>query len=90
LRAGIRSSTAYKADCTYLGTFINSTDQYKKLYQFPYVELQDFSTPAAGAAQVKPRATFILKQASAAPTGMSGVTKPFRITRIMVNSTVAF
>lgn len=90
LRAAIRSSTAYKADCTYLGVLINSTDTYKKLYQFPYIELQDFSTPAAGAAQVKPRAMFMIKKPASAPTGMTGVTNPFRITRVMVNSVHAF
>jgi hypothetical protein len=90
LRTAIRSSTAYKGDATYLGAYINSTDQYKKLWQFPYLELQDFATPASGAAQVKPVAMFKLKKPSAAPTGMTGVTMPFRLTRIMQNSVVAF
>jgi hypothetical protein len=90
LRAGLRAGTAYKCDWTYLGAFINSTDQYKKLYQAPYAELQAFETPTAGAAQVKPVALFLLKKPSAAPTGMSGVTNPFRITRVMVNSVHAF
>lgn len=89
-RTAIRVGTAYKGDVTYLGTFINSTDTYKKLYQFPYLELQDFQAPAAGAAQVKPQLTFIVKQPASAPTGMSGVTKPFRLTHVMVNSTHAF
>jgi hypothetical protein len=30
------------------------------------------------------------KEVAAAPTGMSGVTRPFRITRVMANSLVAF
>jgi len=90
LYGAMRAFSAYKGDLTYLGAFINSTDRYTKLYQFPYMELQDFETPTAGAAQVKPVAMFRLKQASAAPTGMTGVTKPFRITRIMVNSVHAF
>lgn len=90
LYAALRANDAFKADLTYVGSYINSTDQYTKKYQFPYIELQDFATPAAGAAQVKPQASFVLKQASAAPTGMSGVTKPFRLTRIMTNSVVAF
>jgi hypothetical protein len=90
LYMAMNSFTAFKSDLTFLGAFINSTDQYKKLYQFPYMELQDFQTPMAGAAQVKPKAMFVLKKPSAAPTGMSGVTNPFRITRIMQNSVVAF
>jgi hypothetical protein len=90
LYAALRSTTAFKADMTFAGAFINSTDQYTKLYQFPYLELQDFETPTAGAAQVKPVATFIAKKPSSAPIGMSGVTMPFRLKRIMTNSVTAF
>ncbi len=90
-RAAFRAGTTYKIDCTYTGaTYINSTDRVSKLYQFPYAELQDFQTPTAGAAQVKPVAMFKLKKPSAAPTGMTGVTTPFRITRVMQNSINAF
>jgi hypothetical protein len=90
LYAFMRAGDTFKADLTFLGAFINSTDQWKKLYQFPYMELQDFATPSSGATQVKPTALFVLKKPSSAPTGMSGVTMPFRITRIMQNSVVAF
>jgi hypothetical protein len=86
----LTAGTAFKADITYLGAYINSTDRLTTLYQFPYVELQDFATPTQGAAQVKPTATFMVKEASSAPTGMSGVTKPFRLTKIMQNSVAAF
>jgi hypothetical protein len=90
LYAALRANDAMKGDMTYAGAFINSTDQLSVLYQFPYLELQDFQTPSAGAAQVKPQASFVVKKPTAAPTGMSGVTNPFRITRIMQNSVVAF
>ena len=63
-RAGLRVGAAYKCDWTYSGVFINSTDRYSKLYQFPYAELQAFETPTAGAAQVKPVLTFRAKQAA--------------------------
>ncbi len=92
-REGIRAGTAYKADLTFTGatdTYINSTDRPSLLFQFPYVELQDFEAQASGATTVKPRATFKLKKPSAAPTGMSGVTMPFRLTRTMQNSVNAF
>lgn len=90
LYAALRASTAYKGDWICLGAFVNSTDQLTRKYQFPYMELQDFQTPAAGAAQVKPTAMWVLKKPASAPTGMSGVTMPFRLTRIMQNSVVAF
>ena len=40
--------------------------------------------------QVKPKAKFRAALASSAPTGMSGVTRPFRLTRVMTQSVVAF
>lgn len=93
LYAGLRSATAWKADWTFLGAFINSTDQYKKLYQFPYLQLMadGFSANTDGASQVKPVAKLAARLAATSPTGMAFV-RPFRLTRIMsaVNSVAAF
>ena len=89
LRVGIAANTAYKADWTFSGSLINSTDSYQKKYEFPYLELTEFSDDVESAGQVKPSATFVARLPAAAPTGMT-VTKPFRLTRIMVNSVVAF
>jgi len=90
LRVGLRAGTAWKADVTYSGAFINSTDRYSRLYQFPYVEIQDHDTRAAGAGQIKPIAVAMLKKPAAAPTGMTGVTHAFRLTEVKVNSVHAF
>lgn len=90
LYTALRVFDAFKGDMIYSGALINSTDALTRKYQFPYMELQDFATPIAGAAQVKPTATWLLKKPAAAPTGMAGVTVPFRLTRIMQNSVVAF
>jgi hypothetical protein len=90
LFAALRDFSAYKADLTYSGAFINSTDRQTKHYQFPYLELQDFKTPQAGAGQTMPTARFVAKLPSAAPTGMTGVTMPFRLRYIKVNSVNAF
>jgi hypothetical protein len=87
------AGTAWKADWTFTsGTFINSTDAGQKKYQFPYIELAEdgFMAATEGAQQVKPVAKFNCRLASAAPTGMTGVTRPFRLTRIMQNSVNAF
>jgi len=89
LYAGIRDATAFKADWTFLGAFINSTDQYKELYQFPYIQVTDFAAVTVGANQIKPKATFAARLAPTSPTGMAFV-NPFRLTRIMTNSVVAF
>jgi hypothetical protein len=89
LFAGLRDATAFKADWTFSGSFINSTDQYKVLYQFPYLQLTDFDDTVTSAQQVKPKAVFKARLAPTSPTGMAFV-NPFRLTRVLVNSTVAF
>jgi len=91
LYAGVRSATAFKADWTFSGAFINSTDQYKKLYQFPYLQLMPdgFTANTAGPNQVKPVAKFAARMATTSPTGMAFV-RPFRVTRTMTQSVVAF
>lgn len=91
LYAALRSQTGFKADWTFLGPYINSTDQYKKLYQFPYIQLMEdgFSTQTAGANQVKPQAKFACRLAATSPSGMAFV-NPFRLTRVTTNSPVAF
>jgi len=89
LRAGLEAATGWKADWTFLGSFINSTDQYKLLYQFPYLQVTDFEAQVTGANQVKPKAMFAARLATTSPTGMAFV-NPFRLTRVLVNSTVSF
>jgi len=91
LYAGLRSATAFKADWTFTGPLINSTEAFKKLYQFPYIQLMDdgFQANTTGAQQVKPVAKFACRLATTSPTGMAFV-RPIRITRIMTQSVVAF
>lgn len=89
LYAALRDATAMKADITFLGAFINSTDQYKQLYQFPSLQLSDYQDGLTGGQQVRPKATFMAKLAATSPSGMPFV-NPFRLTRVMTNSVVAF
>lgn len=91
LYTALSSPTAFKADWTFLGAYINSTDQYKKLYQFPYMQLMDdgFIAATNGAQQVKPVAKFALRLAATSPSGMPFV-RPIRLTRVSTNSVVAF
>ncbi len=88
-RAGLQAGVVYKADVTYTGSQINSTDAYTRKYEFPHIELQDLTPATQGAAQVKPELAFKLKLATTLPAGMS-TTNPFRYTQIMVNSVHAF
>jgi hypothetical protein len=91
LYAGLRSSTAFKADWTFQGAHINSTDRYKLLFQFPYMQLLEdgFLAATNGAQQVKPVAKFALRLAPSSPNGMPFI-RPFRLTRVMTNSVAAF
>ncbi len=84
------NGTTLKGDLTFTGQNINSTDAYSLLYQFPLLQCTEFEAPVTGANQVKPKAKFELRLADAAPTGMAGLTNPFRIVRVMTNSLVAF
>ena len=91
LYAALRTAgVVWKADLTYLGTYINSTDQYTRLYQFPQLELDETNGfDVTGAEQVKPEATFTAKIAATSPSGMAFV-NPFRLTLINTSATVAF
>lgn len=85
----LRDDPQWKGDITFSGAFINSIDQYTEKYQYPALELDEWSAPVTGANQVKPTATFMAKMAATSPSGMAFV-NPFRLTRIMVNSLGAF
>jgi hypothetical protein len=90
MNAAQAAGTVLKGDLTFTsGVFINSTDHYKVLYQFPHLEPQDTSQLATGVQQIKPTAMFKAKLAATSPTGMAFV-NPMRLTRVMVNSVIAF
>lgn len=91
LYAALRTpGVVFKADLTFLGSYINSTDQYKRLYQFPHLELDETNGfDVTGATQVKPEATFTAKLAATSPSGMPFV-NPFRLTLINTHATAAF
>lgn len=89
LYAALRDAVAMKADLTFKGAFINSTDQYQHLYQWPWLQLESYEAPLTGANQVKPKAKFKALLAPTSPTGMPFI-RPFRMTRISTNSLIAF
>jgi hypothetical protein len=89
LFAGLRDGTTFKADLTYAGALINSTDAYSRKFEFPALKLQSHETPLAGANQIKPKALFKAYLATTTPTNMALI-RPMRLTRIMVNSVIAF
>lgn len=90
MRASRRNNAVWKGDMTFLGANINSTDQYQRLYEFPYLEVDDLDENLEGANQLKAQVTMTAKLAASAPTSMPGVTKPFRLTLINTHDTEAF
>jgi hypothetical protein len=91
LFSALRNDTVFKADMTFLGSYINSTDRYTERIEWPALEFdtESFSTNLTGADQVKPQAVFLAKTAATSPNGMTFV-NPFRITRITTQSVAAF
>lgn len=81
---------AYKGDLTFTGAYINSTTTYRKLYQWPYLVAEEHALTPSGPGHVRPSVTFRAYAPASAPTGMTGVTRPMRLTRVMVNSLIAF
>jgi hypothetical protein len=85
-----RDNTSLKADLTVTGPTLAATN-YKLLFQFPNLIVADAPVPFnSGASNVSPSVTFMAYKAAAAPTGMTGVTKPFRLTTTGVSTTNPF
>ena len=89
--AAIRSGLPFKADWTFTGAFINSTDRYSITYEFPYLQFHPdgFLATAEGATQVKPEWRLMSNLAQTSPTGMALV-NPMRITRVSSVESPAF
>ncbi|MDP2319564.1 MAG: phage tail tube protein [Acidobacteriota bacterium] len=79
--AAHRDGTRYKADITITGPAIGAlATTYGLLFQFPNLDVPDYKAPIPGnASQSAPTAKFDALSTTAAPTGMTGVTKPLRL-----------
>jgi hypothetical protein len=86
LAIGLQAVTAFKADLDFLGTYINSTTRREWKMEMPCLQLVSYKAPFSGHQQVRPEASLALRQASAAPTGMAGITNPFQLTIVNANS----
>jgi hypothetical protein len=81
LRTALQAGNVFKADLTFTGTLINSTDAYRDVWQWPSLQVTEFSAPVERAGQIRPRAVFKANTPPAGVTGMSSVTGPMRVTR---------
>jgi hypothetical protein len=86
LAVGLNLAKVFKMDWFSQGQFINSTTRRSILIEMPAAQIRSFRAPVTGHNQVRPVATYYLHRASAAPTGMAGLTNPFRMTIVNTNS----
>lgn len=89
LAYALNNAGVFKADILMTGTYINSTTQRSALWEFPAVQVQSggYKAVVTGHGQVRPECTFTLQAASAAPSGMAGLTSPMRVTIVNSRST---
>ena len=80
------NGTHLKMDLTFSGAYINSTTTYGLLMQMPAVQITEWTTPVTGHNLLRPTAKFALRKAMTAPTGMTGITDPLKITFTNMNS----
>lgn len=78
----------FKCDMLYVGPYINSTTQRSMLFEMPALQVEEYAAPGQGHSQIRPSVLFKMRLASAAPSGMSGLVNPFRITLTNTNSAV--
>jgi hypothetical protein len=87
LATAFSAGASFKADVKALGTYINSTSQRSLLFEFPNLLVSKFAADVTGHGLVRPVVTFKGYMADAAPTGMSGLTNPLRVTIVNARAT---
>ena len=85
-----RDNTALKGELILTGPTLAGSN-YGLKFSFPNLIVSEAPVKfKKGAANVAPEATLKAYKAAAAPTGMTGITKPFRITTTGVSTTNPF
>lgn len=79
--AALQADTRYKADMTFTGAVIEGAYYRQFKVQFPHLQLKNVDI-ADAQGNIKEPLEFIVHGATAAPTGMSGLTDPFWISGI--------
>jgi hypothetical protein len=83
--ASWKAGTEYKGDITVTGAIIESAIVYTLKFQMPRLIIESFEIPDSKLLAAK--VTFRAVTATAAPTGMTGLTKPVTITQINTRAT---
>lgn len=81
----------YKGDLTFTGPAIGATgSSWGLLFQFPNLGVTEYAATLPAVGQSEPRIVLEGCSTSAAPTGMTGVTKPVRVTTTGISSANPF
>lgn len=86
LVVAFKDGATFKADLFSQGPYINSTTRMSMLIEMPSLQIYSNRQPITGNNQVRPVVTFRMKSTPTAPTGMTGLTTPFRVTLVNTNS----
>lgn len=79
--ASHRDGSVYKGDITFTGpALIGTTTNYGLKLEFPNLCVPAFAAPLPGTQQGEPTITLVAMATTTAPTGMTGITKPLRVT----------
>jgi hypothetical protein len=88
--SAFRAATVYKADLTFTGATIEGAYSYQLQFEFPRLVPVSADRPqVSGAEKFSNAIEFNCLRAASAPTGMSGLTAPFRCDVINARTTTA-
>lgn len=88
--SAMKAGTRYKADIVFTGPAIDATSSYGLKFQFPHLAVMSLQSPMPNVQQSEPKITLQGLSTSAAPTGMTSVTAPIRVTTTGVSSANPF
>ena len=89
LRAHLEIGGVYKADCRWLGPYVNSETKREMLIKMPSLQIMSWKAPITGHQQVRPSAEFKMRQADVPIGDIAGFdsTLPAEITLINARGT---
>ena len=79
--------TRKKMDISFQGALIGGTNYYGFTINFPNLKVKDPEALVSGAGKIPATVTFLCLGTDAAPTGMTGITKPFQFDIMNTRST---
>lgn len=88
IATALTAGTMFKGDLNFVGKYINSTSPRSILIEMPAMECHEFKAEVTGHNLLRPTAKFVLKLADSAPTGMTALVNPLRVTVVNTQATV--